>query len=326
MIIKFPNKNKYDAEDLLSRISDEQIVNYFGNLNIKPNEAYNCLFHSDRTPSLYFKRLSDGKLHYTCFGCGAKGDVFSFVQNLNKISFTETIKLIVDTFEGSENGYIKPTKLSEFVREPKETKIIPYYREYNQIDKNYWYPYCISLKTLYKYNVFPCQRVFVLGKYDLDLNATNDNPIYAYNFGKDKFKIYRPLNPTKKGKFYSNIDNTIMQGMDQLPERGEGLIITSSLKDVMVLHELGYNAIAPQSENAEFPEKLIDFLYASFGYIHILYDSDNAGYKFGMKFADKFGLKPIFIPKEYETKDISDFIKKYGLEKTKQLLLNLLNG
>lgn len=326
MIIKFPNTKKYDAEDLLSRISDEQIFNHFGNLNIKPNVAYNCCFHEDRTPSMYFKRLSDGKLHYTCFGCGAKGDAINFVQELYKITFKESIKLIVDTIEGNENGYIKPTKPTEFKVEPRETVIIPYFRNYIEVDRDYWTQFYITLKTLKKYEVFPCSKVFILGKNDLEINHIPNNPIYAYKMDKDKYKIYRPYMTSKKGKFFSNVDNTYIQGMTQLPEKGDKLFITSSLKDVMVLSELGYDAIAPQSENAELSEKLIDFLYASFKEIYLLYDSDEAGYKFGNKLAEQFGFKPLYIPESYETKDISDFIKKYGPEKARELILNLLNG
>ena len=37
-----------------------------------------------------------------------------------------------------------------------------------------------------------------------------------------------------------------------------------------------------------------------------------------------YGLKSISIPKKYEAKDISELIKKVGIEESKQILENLL--
>lgn len=50
-----------------------------------------CPFHADRSPS--FTIYDDGR-RFQCFGCGAHGDVFDFVQRLNQISLPEAAKML----------------------------------------------------------------------------------------------------------------------------------------------------------------------------------------------------------------------------------------
>ncbi len=47
-----------------------------------------CPFHDDHSPSL---SISEDKQIYKCFVCGAGGNVFSFVQNYEKITFPEAV-------------------------------------------------------------------------------------------------------------------------------------------------------------------------------------------------------------------------------------------
>ena len=50
-----------------------------------------CPFHSEKTPSF---SVHATRQFYHCFGCGASGDVFSFVQKLENITFPEAVRLI----------------------------------------------------------------------------------------------------------------------------------------------------------------------------------------------------------------------------------------
>lgn len=50
-----------------------------------------CPFHSETTPSF---SVHATRQFYHCFGCGASGDVFSFVQKAENISFPEAVRLI----------------------------------------------------------------------------------------------------------------------------------------------------------------------------------------------------------------------------------------
>ncbi len=50
-----------------------------------------CPFHEDRTPSFY---VVPAKGFYTCFGCGASGDVFDFVMKRTGLDFVEAVKQV----------------------------------------------------------------------------------------------------------------------------------------------------------------------------------------------------------------------------------------
>ncbi len=50
-----------------------------------------CPFHQERTPSFFVFPESQ---HYHCFGCGAGGDVFTFVMQLERLEFPEALQLL----------------------------------------------------------------------------------------------------------------------------------------------------------------------------------------------------------------------------------------
>src|SRR5260221_1771655 len=50
-----------------------------------------CPFHGEKTPSF---KVDITRQRYHCFGCGVRGDVFSFVQEMEKISFPEAVRLV----------------------------------------------------------------------------------------------------------------------------------------------------------------------------------------------------------------------------------------
>jgi DNA primase len=52
-----------------------------------------CPFHKEKTPSF---SVSDAKGVYYCFGCGAHGDIFSFIMNMDGLSYSETIRKLAD--------------------------------------------------------------------------------------------------------------------------------------------------------------------------------------------------------------------------------------
>src|SRR5260370_31645444 len=50
-----------------------------------------CPFHKEKTPSF---SVHATRQFYHCFGCGVSGDVFSFVQKIENITFPEAIRLV----------------------------------------------------------------------------------------------------------------------------------------------------------------------------------------------------------------------------------------
>ena len=159
----------------------------------------------------------------------------------------------------------------------------------------------------------------------------NDDPALAYYFGKDVdgrelWKIYF-YTRKHRGRFLSN--TTEINGWKQLPQSGETVIITKSMKDVMTLFALGYTAIAPQAETNILPRLVISTLRKQFGSLYCLYDFDLAGIH-GAKRLRAYGIPYLFLTngrfgtENYHAKDISDYVEAFGLEKAKELLAKWL--
>lgn len=76
-------RSKLDIVDVVSSYIPltKQGKNFFGV----------CPFHDDNHPSM---SVSREKQIYRCFSCGASGNVFTFVQNYEQISFRETLALL----------------------------------------------------------------------------------------------------------------------------------------------------------------------------------------------------------------------------------------
>src|SRR5437867_13141893 len=55
-----------------------------------------CPFHKEKTPSF---RVHESKQFYYCFGCGEKGDVFSFVQKIENITFPEAVRAVAQIMD-----------------------------------------------------------------------------------------------------------------------------------------------------------------------------------------------------------------------------------
>jgi DNA primase len=91
--------NSPDALSIVKQQAD--IVRVVGDyVKLKKSGAQNfsglCPFHQEKTPSF---SVHATKQFYHCFGCGVSGDVFSFVQKIENISFPEAIRLIAQKLE-----------------------------------------------------------------------------------------------------------------------------------------------------------------------------------------------------------------------------------
>ena len=71
----------------------EVISNYLPLTSKGKNYFGVCPFHDDHSPSM---SVSKEKQIYTCFSCGATGNVFKFIQDYENISFLEAVKKIAD--------------------------------------------------------------------------------------------------------------------------------------------------------------------------------------------------------------------------------------
>ena len=129
----------------------------------------------------------------------------------------------------------------------------------------------------------------------------------------------------KTYRFLSNTGKNFIQGSKQLPDTGDLLVITKSMKDVMALYEFGIPAIAPCSEVLFISKQQLKKLKERFKHIIVMYDNDLPGISNMVKFK-KQNPEAIYhwIPRAYKAKDITDFYKKYGkLETIKFIKLEI---
>lgn len=84
-----------DIEELKSRVNIADIVGDHVSLKSAGVGSLKglCPFHDERSPSFHVR---PGVGYYHCFGCGESGDVFSFVQKMDHLSFTETIERLAE--------------------------------------------------------------------------------------------------------------------------------------------------------------------------------------------------------------------------------------
>jgi DNA primase len=84
--------------DTVSQIKErlsinEVISSYITVQESGKNYKARCPFHNEKTPSFH---ISPGRGSYYCFGCGAKGDIFTFVQEFEGLDFKGALKVLAD--------------------------------------------------------------------------------------------------------------------------------------------------------------------------------------------------------------------------------------
>tara|TARA_B100001123_G_C15337056_1_gene1033264 strand:+ start:3167 stop:4171 length:1005 start_codon:yes stop_codon:yes gene_type:complete len=323
---------KLTKDTILNKVSEESIFRHYLGFDFKVNKPYHSPLREDKNPSFALYYTRDRGLRFKDFN-GCQGTCFDLVMHLHGVSFNDALKLI-NNHMGLNIG--KVTNLKEVTRKlisqykpevlPKRERLIQFKpQHWTKTDAEYWKQYGITSKILKKYNVFSSKYVF-LDK-ELILTYTNDNPVYAYKFGKH-VKIYRPYAEKNGFKWMSNVNKDDLQGMDQLDlNLSDTLIVTKSLKDVMCLNVLGYQAVAPQSENTRTQFELIKTVAHNFSRVIILFDNDEAG-QAGAELLVNFFDYPVknIIIQDNSTKDISDYISKYGVKNACNLIKILING
>jgi DNA primase len=83
-----------NTEEIKSRLDIVDIISEFVPLRQSgANFKGLCPFHTEKTPSFM---VSKEKQFFKCFGCGEAGDIFSFLQKIEKIEFPEALKILAE--------------------------------------------------------------------------------------------------------------------------------------------------------------------------------------------------------------------------------------
>jgi DNA primase len=82
------------VQDIKERLGIAEIVGSYIKLDKSgANYKARCPFHNEKTPSFY---VSPDRGTFYCFGCQAKGDIFSFVEKFEGIDFMGALKVLAE--------------------------------------------------------------------------------------------------------------------------------------------------------------------------------------------------------------------------------------
>jgi hypothetical protein len=334
-------KPKLTKENILKKTRESDIFNYYCpyfNKGFFPGEFRTN--KSDKHPSAKIFLGRDGRWRYSDFGEAGTYDCFAYVGKKFNLGFLEALDKInkemnlgLGELQGSPSSSplsfkeLKPKLITE-TSSLSTTIIKVKRREYQQRDKDYWYgKYYITEELFNYYNNFPIQTYWIFKDNKESFPYKPKDITYTQDYYKDdtgifRRKIYRPFSDYK---WTSNITGLVVQGIKRLPKYGEKLIITKSMKDLMVMKVLGYQAIATNNETSWIPDKVRLDLESRFTEIFINFDNDDTGLEMGNYIASTYGYTPIFT-EDYDLKDPSDFIEVNGPKITKEFFNELTNG
>lgn len=316
------------ADNILKMVDPLDVFSRYSGVSIPLNSAVSSpLREDDKSPS-FCLWLGDDTIMFTDFGMNKHGNCITFVMALFDISFKDAMIMIDQDFElglykSTRKKHVKiPLKkpVVEAQKKPKKSFKLRV-RELKEYDLKFWNSFGIQEETLYYYNVVPLK-----GFYVRDVYIKADKLSYAYLLSNNKqVKIYQPK--SEKLKFLSNTTKDSVQGLEQLPFTGKTVVLTSSMKDVMVLYEMGIHAIALSSEMQMPSKELMSHLASRFLNIYLFYDNDyNKTNNWGQiqakkimnEYANiKYNLK---IPAKYQAKDPSDLVQLVGFKEARSII------
>ena len=309
-------------KDLLDKLNDYDIYSYYVG-QFKIGKLFNSPLRSDdKNPSFAIFKGNGGGLFFKDHGSGEGGNALKFVKLIKNIQTRDELERELLRIVRKMNPNQQYVQRTYSTVNSGSTDIGIVRQPFTDVDKKYWKQFHISIDTLKLFQVFSikyflCNRV-------VRVTYKESSPMYAYKVF-DKFKIYRPL-ASKYTKWRTNLTNRDVQGLAEIPKEGGNLlIITKSLKDVMCLYEMGFNAIAASSETTFIPDDILQSLRSKWNHIVIIYDRDKTGMLEARKYSKQYRLDAIFVHKKFKAKDISDAIRDNSFIDVKNWLTKTLS-
>ncbi|HEY4478461.1 MAG TPA: DNA primase [Candidatus Paceibacterota bacterium] len=142
------------VEKIKERLGIEEVVGSYIKLEkVGKNLKARCPFHNEKTPSFY---ISPERESFYCFGCGAKGDIFNFVEQFEGLDFMGALKVLADkagvslTFEKIET---KNEKERMYMIMEEATKFYEKGLENNKEAEDYLYKRGLKSTTIKDFRI-----------------------------------------------------------------------------------------------------------------------------------------------------------------------------
>lgn len=317
-----------------------------------------CPFHDDHNPSM---SISPEKQIYTCFVCGAHGNVFNFIMDYEGVPFYEALKRIADKvgilIDTPKRVNTKPTKIDSiydiydiankyyqnnlYTKEGKEA--LEYLKSRN-FDDDIIKTFGVGLsgKNL-------LTEVLKKKKYSEDtlvksgISSSTDGKVHDTFINRIMFPLCdlegkvvgfsgRIYNSESQSKYVNSKESDIFKKgyllynyhrAKEECRKEKSVIVVEGFMDVIALHMVGIRNVVATMGTAITKEqaKLLKRLSLN---IILCFDGDAAGNKATnacAKELDEIGVIPKII-RLPDKLDPDEFLKKYGVDKFKEYLDN----
>ncbi len=316
-----------------------------------------CPFHNEKTPSFV---VSESKQFFTCFGCGARGDVIEFEKRYYNLGFSEAVEKLADEYGVTlekKQGYEDKRRARYY--EVNKMAARYFYDNFTRM-KNDGYEYMkgreISDKTLKKFGIGYAPKGWTnLYEYlkkkgvsdqemaDLGLITVNGDKKYDRFRNRVMFPIIntsgkvigfggRAIAEGDSPKYLNSPESIVFQKKNNLyslnfarqaAAKDGFIILVEGYMDVISLFQSGVqNAVA--SLGTALTENQAKMLHRYTGDVVLSYDADAAGRKAAMRGMDILRNEDCRVRVLHVTdgKDPDEYVKKYG----KEAFLELVGG
>lgn len=304
-----------------------------------------CPFHNEKTPSFV---VSEQKQIFTCFGCGATGDVIEFVKRYYNLEFSEAIEKLAAEY-GIKMERHQRNDSREIYYQVNKLAANFFYRAFTE-KANKGYPYMkrrgISPAILKKFGIgYADEQWDSLYRYLLSQNVDKkimlELGLISESNGKcyDKFRnrvIFpiintrgkvigfggRAINPDDNPKYLNSPESPVFQKKNNLyglnisrqsVGKEDYIILVEGYMDVISLYQSGVENIAASLGTAltENQARLITRYTKN---VVLSYDADSAGRAAALRGLDI--LKPqgckVKVLHVTDGKDPDEYVKKNG--------------
>ena len=312
-------------EEILSQISSYEILNHYlqrfhNKSKLRQGENISNPFINSKqaTPSfnIFHDMLETKEWRFKDFATDDQGSCFDLVMRLFNLDFSAAKAKICQDFNITPATTViqsLPASSAPVAKPDNNFSTVP--RDFTAQEIDFWKKYGIEADVLDRYRVKVLSSFTAISKEGkpYTIKAGNNMLIFAYDFGTWA-KLYKPLAERKyRFQYLGSKPQNFVFGLNQLPDKGDLVLITGGEKDTMSLAARGFHAISLNSETATPNPDLISELKARFSEVAILYDNDETGIRQGREIASAFGLTLVQLPVLPEKgKDISDFFASGG--------------
>ena len=306
-----------DYETILQKTNEYSIYRYYIGREFEIGSVVCAPYRKDTNPSLFIGSMG-GFLHHTDLGRPhIKGNCVQFVMQIHGLTYNEAL-LAID--RDMKLGIINKTEgvnkvvyqdVPKVIIAPQETLIQVRIKPFTKEELAYWNQFHLDKTDLKAENVYSIKELAINR---VKQPIKSNELVFGYLY-VDKWKIYRPLNKEKLGKWISNVPLDYMDGVKDLGGCDTALVVKSK-KDKMVAKRFVTPCVAAvQNESTgAINKENIKFLQDNVKKTYVIFDNDKAGVENSIYY-NQFGFDYWNIPQHYRTeniKDLAELVHKHG--------------